>query len=212
MLINGRDLYQFSEHMPQIDLSFHQYLLLTDEPILVHTGNIKQAEEILPKLIEVLNGKDLKYIFISHFESDECGGLSIILEQFPSAMPICSQTTAQQLIGFGLIEQAIIKKPGEKLNTNNYELEFFSYPSEMHLWEGLLLMENKRKIFFSSDLMMEFGQGSGIVKESNWNSEVNNIHQQQVPDTEKYEQLKKTLLQLNPEFVATGHGPCIKLI
>lgn len=210
MLIN-KDLYQFSDYMPQINLSFHQYLLLTDEPILVHTGNAKQAEKMLANLIEILNGKELRYIFISHFESDECGGLSLILNYYPSAITLCSQTTEQQLIGFGLIDQAQIMKPGEKLNTSGYELEFFSYPSEMHLWEGLLLMENKRGIFFSSDLMMSFGEGKGIVNESNWNTEVNNIRKEQVPDIDKCEMLKKTLLQLGPNFIATGHGACLKI-
>jgi flavorubredoxin len=211
MLIKGEDLHQFSTYIPQINLTFHQYLLLADEPILIHTGNVKQAEAMLPQLKVALNGKDLKYIFISHFESDECGGLAVILKHFPKAKPICSQTTAQQLSGFGLINDAIVKKPWEKLRTNDYELEFFSYPSEMHLWEGLLAIENRRGIFFSSDLMIGFGEQMGTVKESNWNTEINNIRPEQMPDSEGRVQLQQTLVQLNPSFVATGHGPCLKL-
>lgn len=211
MLIYGHDLHQFSTYIPQINLTFHQYLLLDEEPILIHTGNVKQAETMMPELLTILNGKDLKYIFISHFESDECGGLGIILKHFPNAKPICSQTTAQQLIGFGLINEAIIKRNGEKLKTNGYELEFISYPSEMHLWEGLLAIENNRGIFFSSDLMMSFGEEIGIIKESNWNTEINNIRPEQVPDPDKRAQLQQSLLQLNPNFVAAGHGACLKL-
>lgn len=211
MLINGKDLYQFSTIIPQINLSFNQYLLLADEPILIHTGNVKQAEAMIPDLKAALNGKDLKYIFISHFESDECGGLGIILNHFPNAKAVCSQTTAQQLIGFGLIDEVIIKNPGDTIKTNDYELEFLSYPSEMHLWEGLLAVEKNRGIFFSSDLMMAFGSEMGRVNESNWKTEVNNIRPEQVPDPEKLAQLQQTLLQLNPSFVAAGHGPCLKL-
>jgi len=211
MLIIDQDLHQFSTYIPQIDLSFHQYLLSADEPLLVHTGNVKQAEDMLPQLKVALNDKDLKYIFISHFEADECGGLSIILEQFPKVKVICSEVTARQLNGFGVKSEVIIKKAGEKLNTNDYELEFFSYPSEMHLWDGLLAMENNRGIFFSSDLMLRFGEEIGTIKEFNWHMEVNNIRSEQVPDTDRREKLQQTLLQLNPRFVATGHGPCIKL-
>jgi len=211
MLINGQDLHQFSTYISQINLSFHQYLLLTDEPLLVHTGNVKQTEAMLPQLKAALNGKDLRYIFISHFESDECGGLPLILKHFPKAKPICSQTTAQQLRGFGIINEVIIKKPGEKLNTGGYELEFLSYPSEMHLWEGLLVIENRHGIFFSSDLMMGFGEEIGTVKESSWQTEINNIRSEQVPAPERRAQLQRTLLQLNPSFVAAGHGPCLKL-
>lgn len=205
------DLHQFSSYVPTIDLTFHQYLLLTDEPLLVHTGSIQQVEALMPQLKNVLGGKQLKYIFISHFESDECGGLSLILKHFPEAKPICSEVTARQLSGFGITNEAISKKTGEKLTTGGYELEFINYPSEMHLWEGLLLVENKRGIFFSSDLVFRFGKASGTVIEGNWQAEVNGITLEQVSDPERRAKLQQTLSQLNPAFVATGHGPCIKL-
>lgn len=207
----NQDLYQFSTYIKPIDLSFHQYLLLTDEPILFHTGNVQQATALVPQLKEVLGDRPLKYIFVSHFESDECGGLSIILENFPEAKTICSEITARQLGGFGYTTELIIKKPGEKLSSNSYDLKFITYPSEMHLWDGLLVIENKRNIFFSSDLMVGPGEAIGTTIDSDWNTEINSISHQQLPDPEKLNQLKKDLSMLSPEFVATGHGPCIKL-
>lgn len=205
------NLYQFSSYIPPIDLTFHQYLLLTDEPVLVHTGSIQQAETLIPQLKTVLDGRLLKYIFISHFESDECGGLALMLEHFPEANAICSEVTARQLSGFGITNKIITRKPGEKLITEGYELEFLSYPSEMHLWEGLLLVENKRKIFFSSDLMFRLGNTAGSVIESNWDEEVNRIRPEQVPNPEQREKLQHALSQFKPAFIATGHGPCVKL-
>lgn len=211
MPIINQDLHQFSTHIPQIDLSFHQYLLLTDESLLVHTGNAQQAAGLVPRLKEVLNGRALKYIFISHFEADECGGLSLILEHFPEAKAICSEVTARQIMGFGLAKEIVIKKPGEKLVTKDFELEFFNYPSEMHLWEGLLAMENHRGIFFSSDLMIRFGKEIGTVAESNWLAEIDNIRPEQIPDSQRRAQLQETLSKINPRFVATGHGPCLNV-
>lgn len=205
------NLHQFSSYVPPVDLTFHQYLLLTDEPVLVHTGSMQQAESLIPQLKSVLNGKALNYIFISHFESDECGGLSLILKEFTEAKPVCSEVTARQLNGFGITNYAIIKKPGEILITGGSELEFISYFSEMHLWEGLLLIENKRKIFFSSDLMFRLGKADGSVIDGSWQEEVNNISHMQVPDPEKRLQLQQNLKKLNPKFVATGHGPCVRL-
>lgn len=205
------DLHQFSSYVPPIDLTFHQYLLLANEPLLVHTGSIQQAEALVPQLNDVLNGKTLKYIFISHFESDECGGLSHILEHFPQAKPVCSEVTARQLRGFGITDDIIIKKPGEKLISEGYELEFINYPSEMHLWNGLLLMEMKRGIFFSSDLVFSLGKAANEVLEGIWQSEINSITPEQVSDTDRREELKENLSKLNPKFIATGHGPCLKL-
>ena len=59
--------------------------------------------------------------------------------------------------------------------------------------------------------MLEFGQEIGSVKESDWTTEVNNISREQIPDPDKLAQLQKVLLKLDPNFVATGHGPCLKL-
>ena len=54
------DLYQFTNYAPPIDLTFHQYLLNIDEPILVHTGDRKQAETLIPQIKDVLMKKELK--------------------------------------------------------------------------------------------------------------------------------------------------------
>ena len=211
MLAIYENLYQFSSYVKPIDLTFHQYLLLADEAVLVHTGSIGQAQSLIPQLKEALNGKTLKYIFISHFESDECGGLPAILKEFPEAKPVCSEITARQLSGFGIANDFIIKKPGEKLVTDDYELEFISYLSEMHLWEGLLMVENKSGVFFSSDLMFRLGEACGKVIQGHWENEVNSITHEQIPDPDKRAELKEALLKLNPKFIATGHGPCVKL-
>jgi flavorubredoxin len=185
---------------------------VTDESVLIHTGDVEQAKALIPQLIEFLGERKLQYIFASHFESDECGGLSLLLKNFPEAKTICSETTARQLGGFGITNDVIIKKPGEKLTGDGYELEFISYPSEMHLWEGLLLVENKRGIFFSSDIWFRKGGANGEVIDGNWQNEVNIIGLQEIPNEELKEQVKQTLSGLKPKFIATGHGPCVKLI
>jgi flavorubredoxin len=205
------DLYQFSSYVQPINLTFHQYLLNTAEPLLVHTGNVQQAKTLLPALTEQLAGKPLHYIFVSHFEADECGGLALIQEHFPHAIVLCSDVTARQLIGFGFDHELMVKAPGEKLVTSGYELEFFSYPAEMHLWEGLLMMENRRRIFFSADLMLRWGDAKGTLIDADWQTEVQAIGAEQIPDPEKRLEAQQTLAALSPKFVATGHGPCLKL-
>lgn len=206
-----KDLYQFSTYVKPIDLTFHQYLLLGDESMLVHTGNDEQALRLIPEVKTLLAGRPLKHIFISHFEADECGGLASVLKAFPEALPLCSEVTARQLSGFGITHKAVTKKAGEKLVLPGAEYEFISYPSEMHLWEGLLMTENTRGIFFSSDLMIRFGDARGTVIDGNWNEEVEGITAAQAPDDEKRKVLQGTLSKLKVKFVATGHGPSLKV-
>jgi flavorubredoxin len=205
------DLHQFTEYIPPINLSLHQYLLLTEDPALIHTGTITQAKVLVPQIKQLLGNQSLKYIFISHFESDECGGLSELVKEFPQVTAICSEVCARQLWGFGIANAVAIKKPGEILSGKDYSFEFISYPSEMHLQEGLLFMETSRGIFFSSDLMFNFGEAHGQVTESNWQATISSCGAERIPEERLREKLIKDLKGISPEFIATGHGPCIKL-
>lgn len=201
------DLIQFTEVLPFINLACHQYLLITEEPILFQTGTANHSKKIISEIKEVLGEKKLKYIYISHFESDECGGLAQLLKEFPEAVPVCSEVTARQLMGFGITFNIIQKKGGETLEGNNFELEFINYPSEMHLWDGIVAFEKTREIFISSDLIFTFGEFHGEIREGNWQEEVKTSGAKEIS-----EKLIGDLLKINPKFVATGHGPCVNII
>jgi len=206
----SKQIYMFNTYIEKINLSFNQYLLLGQEPILVHTGSFQQAAELLPLLKCALKGKPLAYVFISHFESDECGGLSLILEHYPQVKVICSQITARQLGGFGISCELRVVNPKDILQIGEYEFEFIGYPSEMHLWKGLLAFERKQGILFSSDLFMRPGSLVSPVAETKWSEEVDKITLQQVPSPEAKEVLQNTLRNLLVQAVALGHGPFLK--
>lgn len=206
------ELYQFTDVIEPMQLSMHQYLLMTEEPILIQTGAVPQAQATLPKLKELLGDRSLKYILVSHFESDECGGLSLVLKEYPDAITVCSEVTARQLWGFGLAYNIEIKKPGEKFTGSDFEFDILSYPSEMHLWEGILFVETKRGIFFSSDLMFGIGLNHGQVVENTWSEVLKSSGVEYIPNTDMQAKVLEDLKLLKPKFVASGHGQCIKVI
>ena len=105
----------------------------------------------------------------------------------------------------------VAKKDGETLNGNDFEFSFINYPSEIHLQDGLLFIENKRRIFFSSDLMFRLGDAHSKILENSWQEEVASIGLDRVANQERLIKLKEDLLKFSPEFIAVGHGPCVKL-
>ena len=201
------DLIQFTEVLPFVNLACHQYLLNTEEPILFQTGTANYSAIIIPQIKKILGEKKLKYIYISHFESDECGGLSQLLKDFPEVTVISSETTARQLMGFGITFNIQQKKGGEIFEGNDFELEFLNYPSEMHLWDGIVAFEKKRGIFISSDLVFIFGEFHGEIREGSWIKEVENSGAKEIS-----EKLFLDLFKLKPNFIATGHGPCVSIL
>ena len=205
------DLYQFSQFRPEINLSTHQYLLMCEAPTLIHAGTFAAAKENLPEIEKLLDGKSLEYIFISHMGADECGGLRVILEKYPNARVICSEHTGRQLKGFGIEAELLMSPAFANYKGDDYDFSFVEYPSDAHLLPGLLLYEAKRAIFFSSDLMMRAGDGAGEITSSVWKEEVRATNVRQVPNKVMVHQLRKDLMKLDPDFIAVGHGYCMKL-
>ena len=155
------DLLRFSSYLEPIDLSFNQYLVAGEAPLLVHTGTVTQVAACCRSCENVLEGRDLAYVFVSHFESDECGGLGKLLDIYPNARPVCSESTARQLSGFGISDAALIQSPGDVLPTTDAEFEVIVYPSDVHLWEGLVLFERRRRVLVQQRPVHAVRQGRG---------------------------------------------------
>ncbi len=198
-------LWRHTTYNQFIDLTFNQYLIGTAHPMLIHTGSAPEA----PSLLKALKGRKLSYIFVSHFESDECGALSAILNVYPSAKVVTGEVTARQITGFGIKADVITASDGEVLSLGDLELEMIAYPSEMHLWDGLLCYERKSKTFFSSDLMIRFGNSDVNQVTSDWKQEVEAIGVMQIADADRRRTLKERLLTLDVDLVAPGHGPIL---
>jgi flavorubredoxin len=203
--------YLFNSYIEFIDLSFNQYLLMGESPILIHTGSIDQTAAILPNIKELLGSRQLEYVFVSHFESDECGGLGLLISHYPQVKPICSPVTARQLMGFGITKDIIVKNPGDSLDIGNHKLKFISYPSEMHLWEGLMAFESEQGMLFSGDVFIRRGKLENAVITSRLDEEVQKISLEQVPSPTAHKLLQETILSLPVKYIMPGHGPCLKV-
>lgn len=205
------NLYMYRSGGGNMPITFNQYLLLGAEPILIHTGGYRQALELLPKLKNRIGDNTLSYIFISHFESDECGGLNLIMDSYPGAVPVCSSVTARQIAGFGYNFKLLVKEPGAVLETREYKLQFIGYPSEVHLWEGLLAYETVHKLLFCSDLFVNMEKVDKTQDEASLPALLDSILKRQIPSPGEAEKLKKELSGLDIEYAGPGHGPFLKL-
>ena len=205
-----KNLYQFTVYIPPMDFTIHQYLLASDPAILFAAGTVQQAEAALPEVKAILNGKPLKYIFVSHLESDECGGLSVFLREYPDVVVICSALCARELPGFGYTGMLLPASPASVIRDGELSLRLFDYPSEVHLQNGLICLEENSGIFYSGDLMLRFGNGSGQTVEASWQDQVDAVGEERIPNEGKARQLREALRQIAPSFVAVGHGFCLE--
>lgn len=206
-----KNLYQFSLYIPPIDFTIHQYLLATDPAILFAAGTAQQAAAILPELKEILGGRPLKYVFVSHMESDEAGGLSVLQKAYPDLTVIAGPIAAREFHGFGYTGKVLPERGGDTLQDGALNLEFIDYPAEVHLQNGLLCCEKNTGLLYSGDLFLRFGNGTGKTMKADWEQEVQAIDEQRVPNETARKKLQKALLQQKPAFAAVGHGFCLEV-
>jgi Uncharacterized flavoproteins len=206
------NIYLFNSYIEAIDLSFNQYLVCNPVPMLIHTGSVYQTEILVPKIRQILGGQPLEYVFISHFESDECGGLALLTKYYSEVKAICSPVTARQLTGFGIDAKIEVVNPGDKLEIGDCLFEFITYPSEMHLWEGLMSFETRQGILFSSDVFIRMGKIDQPVAESKLSVEVQSIGLQRIPSPEALKRLQNDISALPVKYIMPGHGPCLKVL
>lgn len=71
--------------------TFNQYLIVDEEPVLLHTGPRRMFPLVSEAVKSVLPVSRLRYIAFSHVEADECGSLNEWLAAgAPKASPLCS--------------------------------------------------------------------------------------------------------------------------
>ena len=202
-----KNLFQFTSYIPFMDFTIHQYLYNSEPAILFAAGTVQQAEANIQAVKNILGGKSLRYIFVSHMESDEAGAVSIFLKEYPDVSIICGQLAARELPGFGYKGRIQAVNAGELITDGELKLRFINYPSEVHLQDGLICFEENSRILYSADLFLKFGNGEGKTIKSDWNNEVQNLSENRIP-LERLEVLRNSLREINPKFVAVGHGFC----
>ena len=141
-------------------------------------------------------------------ESDECGGLPAFHAAYPEATVLCGELAARELYGFGYQGPVEVKHCGQILENGQLKLRFIDYPSEVHLQNGLLCLDETSGILYSADLMLTYGDGAGI-KKTDWPAAVAAIDAERVAAPALRTALQDVLRTLKPLFVAVGHGTCL---
>jgi len=208
----SESVYQFHIYIAPINLSFNTYLIVDKETFLIQTGDRMQTQMLLPVIKEVLGEQPLDYVFISHFESDECGGYKILEQQYPNLRPLCSEVTARQLRGFGISDNAIIQSPDSTFQSNNLDFKFIPYPVQMHNWMGLILFDKTHSILFSSDVYLQRGEVKDNMVISDLQSQLEALNNDPFLSSELKIGLQKSFSELPISIIAPGHGACIKCL
>jgi flavorubredoxin len=156
-------IYRFSTLIPGVagpaGLTFNQFLIDADEPLLFHTGMRPLFAAVSAAAARIIDLERLRWITFSHVESDECGTLNEWLAAAPKA------TAAHGRIGCNIWLNDMADRPpraladGEVLDLGGKRVRRLDTPHLPHCWDAGLIYEETTGTLFTSDVFTSAGDG-----------------------------------------------------
>jgi flavorubredoxin len=208
------DCYRISTYIPEISVTFNQFLVKDDEPLLFHTGMKALFPLVRDAVATIIDPSKLRWISFSHFEADECGSLNEWLEVAPGAQPVCSMVGALVSVNDFAIRPAKGMTDNEVINTGQHSFRFVRTPHVPHCWEAGMLFEETKNTLFCTDLFHVNGEVEPLTESDVVDRAKQTLIEYQagpfanyLPYTKHTDGILQGLADLNPRTIAAMHGP-----
>ena len=156
---NDIDLFEGQYPVPQ-GVSYNTYLIEDDQLCLLDTVDARKQEEWLAGLDEVLAGRKLDYLVISHMEPDHAGSIAALCARQPQLKLVANARTFAILDQFSgdnpLAQERVTVADGGTLALGSHTLHFVLAPM-VHWPEVMAVYEDREKVLFSADGFGNFG-------------------------------------------------------
>ena len=133
-------------------LPVNSFVIQAQEPVLVDTGLGMDTEEFMKSLRSVVNPRDLKWIWLTHDDSDHTGSIKEVLEAAPDARLVINFIGASRMSADWPVpmQRVYFLNPGESIDVGDRKLNavrppVFDAPGVNGIYD------DKAKVFFSVD-------------------------------------------------------------
>ena len=202
-------IYRIAGFVDTYGITFNQFLIDDERPILIHTGPVGMYKKIEEKVKEVIPLQKLTYVAFLHFESDEWGGMAFL--DSANAKLVCSDLSSKlNLTGWHDVPVDHISFwDNEILSTGKMRFRFIMTP-HVHHWDSMMIFEETTKSLFPSDLFIQPGDNKPVISDDLSKDMVNLYRGAGIfASEEPVRQTTKRLLNLSPKMVFPMHGSCI---
>jgi flavorubredoxin len=203
-------IYRISGMVDTYGITFNQFLITDELPMLIHTGPIGMYTKIEEKVKEVIPLQRLSYVSFLHFESDEWGGMAFL--NSANAKLVCSDLSSKlNLTGwYNVPVDHISFWDNEVLKTGKRQFRFIMTP-HVHHWDSMMIYEETTKSLFPSDLFAQPGHNKPVLSEDLSESMIALYRAMGIfANEEPVRRVTKRLLDLSPDMTYPMHGSCIE--
>ena len=202
-------IYRIAGFVDTFGITFNQFLIDDEYPMLIHTGPIGMYKKIQEKVKEVIPLQKLAYVAFLHFESDEWGGMAFL--DSTDAKLVCSDLTSKlNLTGWYNVPVDYISFwDSEVLKTGKRRFKFIMTP-HVHHWDSMMVFEETTKSLFPSDLFIQPGDNKPVISDDLSKAMLELYRGAGIFASE--EPVRRTttrLVNLSPNMIFPMHGSCI---
>lgn len=202
-------IYRISGFASKFDITFNQFLINDEKPMLIHTGPIGMYKNIKEKIKEVIPLQKLAYVSFLHFESDEWGGMAFL--ESADAKLVCSDLSSNlNIMGwYNVPVDHISVWDNDILKTGKKHFKFIMTP-HVHHWDSMMVFEENTKSLFTSDLFIQPGKNKPVISSDLSESMINLYRGAGIFASEKpVRNITNRLVDLSPNMAYPMHGSCI---
>lgn len=204
-------IYRLSTYVESANLVFNQYLVTAEQPLLFHCGMRQLFPLISSAAAKIIPLDRLRWVSFGHFEADECGSLNQWLAMAPEAVVVFGQIGCMVSVNDFSDRPPKAISDGDSISLGDRELLYIATPHVPHGWDAGLLFDKKTSTLLCGDLFTALGRhdptsradlvGRALQAEDMFGATA------LTPSTKP---TIKRLAALNPQALATMHGPCFE--
>jgi len=156
------DIFRIATSAPGQPVTFIQFLIRDESPLLYHTGFKAVFPDTLEAVRRVIDPARLRYVSWSHLEGDECGAVNQFLAHAPAAEPVQGRLGLQSAADF--VDRPIKVMADEAvLDLGSKKLRFLVTPQVPHCWDAIMAFEETTGTLFCSDLFAVSGETPAVT-------------------------------------------------
>lgn len=214
--VNDRKSYKFENLWPlPYGVTYNSYLVEGSEKIaLIDTVENSSMDELVIKMTEILQGRDIDYLVVNHMEPDHSGGIPEIVKMYPNLKIIGNRQTMVMVKGYFNIDESkfLEIKDNETVSLGNVNLRFIMTPM-VHWPETMMTYVEEENLIFSGDAFGCFGalNGGVIDREMETSLYIEEMYRYYSNIVGKYGKFVQKALEktkdLDLDYICSTHGP-----
>jgi len=164
----GDRIFRISTFMPHVlppeGLTYNQFLIIADEPMLFHCGHRKQFSNVSAAVARILPLDKLRWISFGHLEADECGAMNEWLAASPLAEVVHGVVGCRVSINDMADRAPRALSGGDILDLGGRRIQFIDTPHVPHGWDAGVIFEEETSTLFCGDLFAHAGNPPALTE------------------------------------------------